>query len=93
MIICSSPECQTTAGCKCTLAATRPETWAEEAWRLQQEIAHRQARLHYLVLGDQSKGVSGGLLDELSEDFWLALMMGLCIGFGFGIECGLFLVK
>jgi hypothetical protein len=36
------------------------ETWAEEVTRLQREIGERQARLHFLVLGDQSKGISGG---------------------------------
>lgn len=35
-----------------------PETWAEEVDRLKREIAERQARLHFLVLGDQTKGVS-----------------------------------
>lgn len=34
------------------------ETWAEEVARLRREIAERQARLHYLVLGDQTQGVS-----------------------------------
>lgn len=37
----------------------RHETWAEEVARLQREIGDRQRRLHFLVLGDQSKGISG----------------------------------
>jgi len=39
---------------------TKRETYAEEVARLQREIAERQSRLFHLVLGDQSKGVSGG---------------------------------
>jgi hypothetical protein len=34
------------------------ETWAEEVARLRREIAVRQSRLQYLILGDQTKGVS-----------------------------------
>lgn len=34
------------------------ETWAEEIERLRREIAVRQARLNYLILGDQTQGVS-----------------------------------
>lgn len=36
----------------------RTETFSEEVSRLRREIAERQARLSFLVLGDQSKGVS-----------------------------------
>lgn len=35
----------------------RTETYADEIARLQREIAERQARLNFLLLGDQSKGV------------------------------------
>jgi hypothetical protein len=34
------------------------ETWAQEVARLRREIAERQARLQFLVLGDQTKMVT-----------------------------------
>jgi hypothetical protein len=34
------------------------ESWAEEVARLRREIAERQTRLEFLVLGDQRIGVS-----------------------------------
>jgi hypothetical protein len=43
------------------------ETKAEEIKRLQSEIGQRQSRLQFLVLGDQTKGVTGRAADMLGE--------------------------
>lgn len=46
------------------------ESWAEEVERLKDEIAARQARLSFLILGDQRKQVSmpiGPLFPEVGS--------------------------
>src|ERR1700682_6249599 len=48
-----------------TVGRGRRETRAEEIARLQREIAERQARLHHLVLGDQTKCVSGSSIESM----------------------------
>lgn len=60
---------------RCGDQLDRGETRAQEIERLQREIGQRQSRLHFLVLGDRSKGVTmatssvNGMIDSITTEF------------------------